>query len=58
MALYLHIESAADPGFYEVRVSANPGPERKPPMIVAHSDLNSVLAMFLKSVGMIRDEAQ
>lgn len=58
MALYLHIEAAADPGFYEVRVSANPGPERKPPMLVAHADLNNVLTIFLKSAGLGHREPQ
>lgn len=57
-ALYLAIEAAVDPGFYEVRVAMNPGPERKPPMIVAHSDLNSVLGLFLKSAGLGQRDAQ
>lgn len=46
-ALYAHIEPADDPAFVWLRTSASPGPERKPAMLVARSELNDVLLMLL-----------
>lgn len=33
-AIYAHLEPADDPAFVWLRTSANPGPERKPAMLV------------------------
>ncbi|WP_233831784.1 hypothetical protein [Paraburkholderia sp. ZP32-5] len=46
-ALYAHIEPADDPAFVWLRTSANPGPERKPAMLVQRDELNDVLLVLL-----------
>jgi hypothetical protein len=46
-AVYAHIEPADDPAFVWLRTSASPGPERKPAMLVARSELNDVMLMLL-----------
>jgi hypothetical protein len=46
-ALHVHIETADDPGSVWLRTSVNPNPERKPAMLVARDELNSVMLMLL-----------
>jgi hypothetical protein len=47
MALYIDIKPADDPNFVLLRTSANPGPERKPPMRIRRDTVDSVLALLL-----------
>lgn len=47
MALYIDIKPADDPNFVLLRTSANPGPERKPPMRIRRDAIDSVLALLL-----------
>jgi hypothetical protein len=49
--LYMHIETATDPGFVLLRVTASPDPERKPPLIVSREMLSVVLHLFLNGGG-------
>jgi hypothetical protein len=46
-AVHFHVESADDPGFVWLRISTNPNPERKPVMLVARDELNSVVLMSI-----------
>ena len=46
-ALYAHIEPSDEPGILQLRTSATPNPERKPPMLVRRDELNGVLLLLL-----------
>ncbi|MDB0569814.1 hypothetical protein LBW59_03375 [Ralstonia solanacearum] len=45
--IYVAFELAEDPTFVLLHASANPGPERKPPMRVARATLPEVLELLI-----------
>jgi hypothetical protein len=45
--LHVNIQPDADPDYVLLRTSANPGPERKPPMRIRRDAVDSVLALLL-----------
>ncbi|WP_321899148.1 hypothetical protein [Paraburkholderia heleia] len=45
--LHVNIQPDADPDYVLLRTSANPGPERKPPMRIHRNAVDSVLALLL-----------
>jgi hypothetical protein len=45
--LHVNIQPDADPDYVLLRTSANPGPERKPPMRIRRDAVDNVLALLL-----------
>ncbi|CAJ0777766.1 hypothetical protein [Ralstonia chuxiongensis] len=51
MTLYLAIEPSEDAAFVLFRASANPGPERKPPVRVLREDLTRTIELLLDTAA-------
>lgn len=45
--LHVNIQPDVDPNYVLLRTSANPSPERKPPMRIRRETVDSVLALLL-----------